>query len=63
MIGIELASGAVGLRVSRDMLARGYIVLTGGAKGEVLTLTPALNISEDRLRDAASTLREVLSAG
>ncbi len=63
MLGIELTSGAVGLRVSRDMLARGYIVLTGGAKGEVLTLTPALNISEDRLRDAASALREVLSAG
>jgi 4-aminobutyrate aminotransferase/(S)-3-amino-2-methylpropionate transaminase len=63
MIGIELSSGAVGLRVSRDMLARGYIVLTGGMKGEVLTLTPALNISEDRLRDAAAALREVLSAG
>ncbi len=63
MLGIELTSGAVGLRVSRDMLARGYIVLTGGAKGEVLTLTPALNISEERLRDAAAALREALSAG
>ena len=62
MIGIELASGAVGLRVSREMLARGYIVLTGGAKGEVLTLTPALNISEERLREAAAALREVLAA-
>lgn len=62
MIGIELASGAVALRACRAMLARGYIVLTGGMKGEVLTLTPALNISEDRLRDAAAALREALSA-
>jgi 4-aminobutyrate aminotransferase/(S)-3-amino-2-methylpropionate transaminase len=62
MIGIELTSGAVALRACRDLLARGYIVLTGGMKGEVLTLTPALNINEDRLREAAAALREALSA-
>ncbi|MFT3773719.1 MAG: aspartate aminotransferase family protein [Minicystis sp.] len=60
MIGIELDGGERALRVSRGMLARGYLVLTGGMRSETLTLTPPLNIHEDRLVDAAQALRDVL---
>jgi 4-aminobutyrate aminotransferase/(S)-3-amino-2-methylpropionate transaminase len=61
MIGIELESGALALRVSRGMLERGYMVLTGGTRGEVLTLTPALPIPEELLAGAAAALRESLA--
>ena len=62
MIGVELASGDVSLRATRGLLARGYLALTGGCRAEVLTLTPALTISEERLLEAAGALREVLAA-
>lgn len=60
MIGIELASGALSLRAFRGMLERGYVVLTGGIRGEVLTLTPALTIPEHLFEGAAAALREIL---
>jgi 4-aminobutyrate aminotransferase/(S)-3-amino-2-methylpropionate transaminase len=63
MIGIELESAAVALKASRGMLERGYIVLTGGTRGEVLTLTPALTIPEPLLRGAARALRDALATG
>jgi 4-aminobutyrate aminotransferase/(S)-3-amino-2-methylpropionate transaminase len=43
------------------MLERGYMVLTGGTRGEVLTLTPALPIPEELLAGAAAALRESLA--
>ena len=61
MIGVELEGGAArALAVSRALLARGYIVLTGGTRGDVLTLTPPLNIDEPLLGRFASTLGECL---
>jgi len=61
MIGVELEGGAArALAVSRALLARGYIVLTGGTRGDVLTLTPPLNIDEPLLGGFASTLAECL---
>lgn len=44
MIGITLADAGEALAVSRSLLGRGYIVLTGGTKGDTLTLSPALTI-------------------
>ena len=47
MIGVELEGGARrALAVTRALLAEGYIVLTGGAGGDVLTLTPPLDVDE-----------------
>jgi 4-aminobutyrate aminotransferase/(S)-3-amino-2-methylpropionate transaminase len=63
MIGVELAAGDLALRAVRGMLARGYIVLSGGLRGETLTLTPPLNIDEALLDGAAKALRDVLQAG
>jgi 4-aminobutyrate aminotransferase/(S)-3-amino-2-methylpropionate transaminase len=61
MLGIELDGGDRGLRAMRGMLAKGYVVITGGIHSETLTLTPPLTIQEERLADAATALREVLT--
>jgi 4-aminobutyrate aminotransferase/(S)-3-amino-2-methylpropionate transaminase len=60
MIGVELASPALGLRAMQGMLAAGYIVLTGGRRGEVVTLTPALSTPEPLLSAAAQALARAL---
>lgn len=62
MVGVELASAELGLRAMRGMLAEGYVVLTGGLRGEVLTLTPALTTPEALLSGAARALSRVLEA-
>jgi 4-aminobutyrate aminotransferase-like enzyme len=50
MIGVHLEGGAGrALAVARGLLERGWIVLTGGPAGDVLTLTPPLTIEEDHL--------------
>jgi 4-aminobutyrate aminotransferase-like enzyme len=52
MIGVLLEGGAKrATAVTRGLLERGWIVLTGGTRGDVLTLTPPLDIA-DRLLDA-----------
>jgi ornithine--oxo-acid transaminase len=52
MIGVALEGGARRAdAVTRRLLQRGWIVLTGGTRRDVLTLTPPLNI-EGRLLDA-----------
>jgi 4-aminobutyrate aminotransferase/(S)-3-amino-2-methylpropionate transaminase len=62
MIGVELEGGAArALDVTRSLLGRGYIVLTGGVRGDVLTLTPPLTIDEPLLGGFASTLAECLT--
>jgi 4-aminobutyrate aminotransferase/(S)-3-amino-2-methylpropionate transaminase len=50
MIGIALEGGGVrGASLSRKLLRMGWIVLTGGTRGDVLTLTPPLGIDESLL--------------
>ena len=61
MIGIEMDSPARALRVFRAMLERGYIVLTGGLRGEVLTLTPPLTIPKELLEGAVLAFEEAIS--
>jgi len=61
MIGIELDTEAHALAASRALLERGYLVLTGGVDGEVLTLTPALTIDEALLLGFGTVLRDVLA--
>ncbi len=60
MIGLELASGDVAQRAVRGLLERGYLVVSGGPRGETLTLTPPLSIPEELLVGVAPRLREVL---
>ncbi len=50
MIGVELQGGAArALGVTRQLLQGGWIVLTGGVAGDVITLTPPLDIDETLL--------------
>jgi 4-aminobutyrate aminotransferase/(S)-3-amino-2-methylpropionate transaminase len=56
MIGCELPSAKEALAVARGMLSRGYLVLTGGVRGNVLTLSPALTLPEALAADFARAL-------
>ncbi len=60
MIGIALGSGAVALALQRSLLEIGYIVTTGGLAGEVLIITPALNVSERLLFEFGRAIRALL---
>ncbi|HEY3822362.1 MAG TPA: aspartate aminotransferase family protein [Polyangiaceae bacterium] len=52
MVGVTLEGGAArALTTTRRLLAGGWIVLTGGAAGDALTLTPPLDV-EGALLDA-----------
>ncbi|WP_394826224.1 aspartate aminotransferase family protein [Pendulispora albinea] len=61
MIGLKLEGGAArALSVMRALLARGYIVLTGGTKGDTLTLTPPFDIEPGLLEAFNGALRAAL---
>jgi 4-aminobutyrate aminotransferase / (S)-3-amino-2-methylpropionate transaminase / 5-aminovalerate transaminase len=61
MIGIHLEGGrGRTLAIAHRLLTRGYIVLTGGLEGDVLTLTPALDIAETLLASFGEELAEAL---
>lgn len=63
MLGVGLdGGGRRALAVTQRLLERGFIVLTGGAAGDVLTLTPPLNIHEALLEAFAVALGEVLAS-
>jgi 4-aminobutyrate aminotransferase/(S)-3-amino-2-methylpropionate transaminase len=62
MVGIALDGGASrALAVTRRLLRCGWIVLTGGARGDVLTLTPPLDIEETLLHAFAEVLPTCLT--
>jgi 4-aminobutyrate aminotransferase/(S)-3-amino-2-methylpropionate transaminase len=64
MVGVELeGGGARALATTRRLLERGWIVLTGGVRGEALTLTPPLDVDVRLLEIFADVLAEVLAAG
>ncbi|HEY4118435.1 MAG TPA: aspartate aminotransferase family protein [Byssovorax sp.] len=60
MIGVELYTPVAAAKTAASLLELGYVVLTGGAKGETLTLTPALTISEELLSGFARALRQAV---
>jgi 4-aminobutyrate aminotransferase/(S)-3-amino-2-methylpropionate transaminase len=62
MVGVVLAGGSArALAVSSRLLSRGWIALTGGGEGDVLTLTPPLDIDEALLDAFADALASCLS--
>ncbi len=58
MLGVRMNDAGHALAVCRRLLARGYIALTGGLRGDVVTLTPALNAPEPLLFMAAEAVTE-----
>ncbi len=62
MVGVEIEGGAGRtLAVTRRLLEHGWIVVTGGVRGDVLTLTPPLDIDEALLDAFAGALAGALS--
>jgi len=49
MVGLRFEDGARALATARALLARGYIVLTGGVRGDSITLSPALTVAPELL--------------
>jgi 4-aminobutyrate aminotransferase-like enzyme len=61
IVGLAFDGGeSQALLVMRQLLGRGWIVLTGGALGDVVTLTPPLDIEEALLDAFTDTLVDVL---
>ncbi|OJY30809.1 MAG: hypothetical protein BGO98_29005 [Myxococcales bacterium 68-20] len=60
MVGVALPSSIDPLAVARELLARGFIVLTGGARGDALTLSPPLTIEPSLLRAFTDALAETI---
>jgi len=60
MVGIQLGSGPLASQLCSDLLAKGYIALTGGVDGSVLTITPPLSIDEALLDGFVGTLVQLL---
>jgi 4-aminobutyrate aminotransferase / (S)-3-amino-2-methylpropionate transaminase / 5-aminovalerate transaminase len=60
MVGVQLRDAAHALAVARGLLADGWIVLTGGTRGDVLTLSPALTIAPELLSAFVPALRAAL---
>jgi 4-aminobutyrate aminotransferase/(S)-3-amino-2-methylpropionate transaminase len=62
LIGIELASGALGLRCVHALLERGYITVPAAADARVVSLTPPLSITRTQLSGFVSALDASLKA-
>jgi 4-aminobutyrate aminotransferase/(S)-3-amino-2-methylpropionate transaminase len=61
MVGVEVAGGAArALALGRGLLRRGYIAITGGVGGDVLTLTPPLDVAEPLLEGLNEALAGAL---
>jgi 4-aminobutyrate aminotransferase/(S)-3-amino-2-methylpropionate transaminase len=62
MVGIELdGGGGRALATTRALLRAGWITLTGGTMGDVITLTPPLDIDESLLDAFADAVARALS--
>lgn len=57
MLGVHLGTAAKALTTTRRLLRRGWLVLTGGMAGDVLTLSPPLILPEARIAPFVEALR------
>jgi 4-aminobutyrate aminotransferase-like enzyme len=57
---VRLRDAAEALSVTRALLSRGFIVLTGGSDGATLTLSPPLTIAPPLLSAFAAALGALL---
>ena len=62
MAGLEIKNGGPEtMRVIKQMLQRGFILLPEGAEGNVISFTPPLTITRAELTATVSALKDVLS--
>jgi acetylornithine/succinyldiaminopimelate/putrescine aminotransferase len=60
MAGLDVEEGVVAMRAIKRLLREGYIFLPEGNKGEVISFTPPLIISEAQIRESVRALQDVL---
>ena len=60
MAGLEVENGDAAMRVVKQMLERGYILLPEGEHGNVISLTPPLTITQAQLSGAVKALHEII---
>lgn len=63
MVGLRFADAKTALAIARALLQRGYVVLTGGMRGDVLTLSPPLTIAPELLSAFVGALSDCALAG
>jgi 4-aminobutyrate aminotransferase/(S)-3-amino-2-methylpropionate transaminase len=61
MVGISLDSSGHALAVGRRLLREGYLVLTGGVRGDKLTLSPPLVLDFKHVQGFSDALRRASS--
>jgi len=62
MAGLEIKNApGLAMRVIKEMLRRGFILLPEGASGEVISLTPPLTIRRAELAATVAALKETLA--
>jgi len=58
MVGVRFEDAKRALATARALLQRGYIVLTGGIRGDCLTLSPPLTIAQELLSAFVAALAD-----
>ncbi|MGB5810834.1 MAG: aspartate aminotransferase family protein [Polyangiales bacterium] len=62
MVGLQLDRELAGLRATRALLERGYLVLPAGRAADVLQLVPPVTLSDERVEGFIGALKESLEA-
>ena len=63
MLAVETEQPGRAARAAGDMLKLGFIVLPGGVHGDVVGLTPPVNITDEQLDAALDALERALASG
>ena len=61
MAGLDVEDGAIAMRAVKRLLREGYIFLPEGDKGEVISFTPPLIISETQIKESVRALQDALA--
>lgn len=62
MLGIDVGSGAIADRIVDECFARGLIIETSGAHGQIVKLLCPLTIEEDELEHGLDILKAATAA-
>jgi acetylornithine/succinyldiaminopimelate/putrescine aminotransferase len=60
MAGLEVPNGEIAMRAIKRLLHEGYIFLPEGDKGQVISFTPPLIVSEAHIKKALDALKDAL---
>jgi 4-aminobutyrate aminotransferase/(S)-3-amino-2-methylpropionate transaminase len=60
MVGLELREPLAGARLMDILRRHGVIALASGDKGQGISITPALNISEEELDSAIQRIADAM---